>query len=107
MASAERKKRQIRAAVAVVGAIAMKRVLVLGSEGLLGGAISRSLLRRGGVEILAPRSSELDPRSAEDTDNYFLAEEPDTVFHCAAAVSGLGGHAGRHFDILSTNVDGA
>ncbi len=72
------------------------------------GEAARSAHSNGWCEQTVPNalpgSSELDLRDPSATDGYFSRYNPDTVFHCAATVFGLGGNATRQFEILANNA---
>lgn len=65
------------------------QILVTGASGLIGSALVRLLKNEGYENLLTPTSDEIDCRLSEDVDDYFLAENPDYVFHLAAHVGGI------------------
>lgn len=77
-----------------------RRVLVTGAHGFLGRVLCAKLSAIGGVELLTPRSSELDLRDAIAVRDYVHAHRPRLVIHAAAVVGGIGAnrdHPGRFF----------
>ena len=61
-----------------------KKVLITGGSGGIGSSICESFLEAG-AEIIAPSSSEMDLRSNESIDGFFLTQgiAPDIVIHSA------------------------
>ncbi|HEX2060315.1 MAG TPA: NAD-dependent epimerase/dehydratase family protein, partial [Thermoanaerobaculia bacterium] len=77
-----------------------RRVLVTGAHGFLGRVLCARLGEIGGVELLTPRSSELDLRDSIAVRDYVHAHRPQLVIHAAAVVGGIGAnrdHPGRFF----------
>ncbi|HYH09754.1 MAG TPA: GDP-L-fucose synthase [Thermoanaerobaculia bacterium] len=77
-----------------------RRVLLTGGGGFLGRALRAKLESLGGVELLAPRSTELDLRDPNAVRDYVHAQRPQLVIHAAAVVGGIGAnrdHPGRFF----------
>lgn len=68
----------------------MKTILLLGSSGMLGGALKRELTRRK-INYLAPSSSELNLLDNESTLDYFSihSNEINVVINAAGFVGGL------------------
>lgn len=67
-------------------------ILVTGAGGLVGAALLGCLRDAGFANILTPSSAELDLRDARATNDFFLREKPDYVFHLAARVYGILGN---------------
>ena len=65
------------------------KVYVAGHRGLAGGAIVRSLQRKGYNNLLLKTHKELDLTSQADVEAFFAAEKPDYVFLAAAKVGGI------------------
>lgn len=65
------------------------RVLVLGSNGMVGSAIVRTLERDGYTNILQPKRSELNLFNSNDVTSYFDKNNPEYVFLAAAKVGGI------------------
>jgi GDP-L-fucose synthase len=80
------------------------KTLVLGSGGLAGGGIMRSLRKRGFGRILSPRSSELDLRNQRDVDDYFKLHRPQHVYLAAAMVGGIMANKTRKAEFLYDNL---
>lgn len=65
-----------------------RKVLVTGSTGLIGKALTQQLLRLS-YDLLTPSHTELDLRDQDTVFNYFNQHKPDYVFHLAAIVGGI------------------
>src|SRR5436309_12912844 len=79
-----------------------KRVAITGGAGFLGGFLRRQLLARGAQEqrLFVPRRAEYDLTDAGMVRRMYDAARPDTVFHLAAEVGGIGANSrnpGRFF----------
>jgi len=67
----------------------MKKLLVLGAGGMVGSALVREATKQGYVEILQPRSAELDLMNQAQTHAYIAKHRPDEVMVAAAKVGGI------------------
>ena len=65
------------------------KVLVSGSSGLVGSALTRGLQRRGYRNLLLHSHSELDLCNQKAVADFFRTERPDQVFLAAAKVGGI------------------
>jgi len=65
------------------------KILVLGSRGLVGSAITRALSKDGYSSVLIPSRTELDLTHREQTLEYFELHRPKYVFMAAAKVGGI------------------
>jgi GDP-L-fucose synthase len=79
------------------------KILILGSGGLLGSAIHRTLLIKGHTNILTPRSKELNLLEKDKIENYLKIEKPEYVFMIAGLVGGIQGNNKRPADFLYQN----
>lgn len=93
---------------------ARMKVWVTGAGGFLGSHVVAELRRRGGYEIIAPRSTACDLCTPSSVAAVFTAARPDAVIHCAAAVGGIGANAREPYRFFFDNasmalnlVDGA
>ncbi len=66
-----------------------KKLLLLGSSGLIGSAIFRKLSENSNYEVLTPSSYELDLRDAFSVDRYFQNHKPTHVIHAAGKSGGI------------------
>lgn len=64
------------------------KVLITGSNGMVGSALVR-LLNTTDCELLLPKRDELDLRDQAKVMMYFKEQQPDFVFHLAAIVGGI------------------
>ena len=82
------------------------RILVTGGHGLVGQALIRQLkvLGYGADEILSPSSRVLNLTDWDRTWEYFLAYQPDVVFHAAAKVGGIMAHSRLGADFIRDNL---
>jgi GDP-L-fucose synthase len=60
-----------------------------GYRGLLGSAIVRQLKKHGYDNVLAPSRLELDLTNQAAVNHWFLQEQPEYVFMCAAKLNGI------------------
>jgi len=65
------------------------RVLVAGSNGMVGSAIVRSLESKGYTNIIKGTRDNVDFTNQEETEKYFSYENPEYVFLSAAKVGGI------------------
>lgn len=66
------------------------RILVAGSNGLVGTALVRKLESEGYTNIIKGTRSEIDFTDQYAVEDYFAIKEPEYVFLCAAKVGGIG-----------------
>jgi GDP-L-fucose synthase len=66
-----------------------KKILILGSTGMVGSAIYRSLRSRGYLHILAPKRNELNLFNIKEVREYFNDNDIDLILLCAAKVGGI------------------
>jgi len=80
------------------------KILVLGSRGLVGSAILRSLKSEGYENILHPIRTELDLLNQNDVLSYFESNRPDYVFLAAAKVGGIVANNTYRADFIFENL---
>jgi GDP-L-fucose synthase len=84
------------------------KILVTGHNGLYGSAVVRALEKRGYTNILTEKREQLDLTRQQAVENYFSANRPEYVFHCAAKVAGIGAGTGATSSLfnlqMQTNV---
>lgn len=77
-----------------------RRVIVTGGGGFLGSYVVKRLEAAGCSSLSAPRSREFDLRHEADIKRLLDRDRPDTIFHLAAVVGGIGANRenpGRFF----------
>ncbi len=65
------------------------KIFIAGSNGMVGSAIVRKLLKAGYDNLLTPSSKELDLRNQAAVEAFFEAEKPEYIFLAAAKVGGI------------------
>ncbi len=71
------------------------RIFVAGHRGMVGSAVCRALAARGCRNLLTRTRQELDLMDSAAVNDFFAAEKPEVVIHCAARVGGI--HANRTY----------
>lgn len=66
----------------------MKRVLITGSNGMLGKAVCKKF-KSTNIDLIELNRGEVDLRNSVQTLNFFSEQKPDLVVHCAAVVGGI------------------
>ncbi|MCL1095734.1 GDP-L-fucose synthase [Shewanella kaireitica] len=72
--------------------MSQKRVFVAGHRGMVGSAIVRQLIAKGGVDIITRTRTELNLLSQDDVNSFFEAANIDEVYLAAAKVGGIVGN---------------
>jgi GDP-L-fucose synthase len=72
--------------------MSLKRVFVAGHRGMVGSAIVRQLIAKGGVDIITRTRTELNLLSQDDVNAFFEAANIDEVYLAAAKVGGIVGN---------------
>lgn len=83
--------------------LAGRRIFVAGHGGMVGSALVRRL-KRIDCEILSVRHREVDLRRQAETEAWFAANKPDTVFVAAATVGGILANDTRPGEFLYDNM---
>jgi nucleoside-diphosphate-sugar epimerase len=81
-----------------------KKILLLGSTGMVGRAIDRALFREGIHKVLRPTSRELDLTIQSAVNDYFAEHRPDIVIIAAAKVGGILANDTYRADFLAQNL---
>lgn len=81
-----------------------KKILLLGSTGMVGRAIGRALSREGADNVLRPSSQELDLRVQSAVNDYFAENGPEIVIIAAAKVGGILANDTYRADFLAENL---
>lgn len=80
-----------------------KRVLITGSNGMVGGNIA-FLARESGWRIFTPSKTELNLRQSEKVLDYLAEKRIDSIIHCAAKVGGIAANVGSPADFIIENT---
>jgi GDP-L-fucose synthase len=80
------------------------RVLVCGSNGMVGSAIVRNLEAKGYTDIIKGTRQVVDFTDQEATDTFFKLKKPDYVFVAAAKVGGIMANNNYKADFLTENL---
>lgn len=83
----------------------MDKILVLGSEGMVGSAIIRSLSRKGYKNIIAINRREVDLLDQRQVANFFKKNQIDYVFLAAAKVGGILANNTHRADFIYQNLE--
>jgi len=79
------------------------KILILGSNGLLGSAINRVLIKREFKNILTPTHKELDLLEKNEINNYLRENKPKYIFMAAGLVGGIEANRKRPADFIYRN----
>ena len=80
------------------------KIYVAGHLGMVGSAIMRRLESEGFTNLIYRRSSELDLRNQEATQQFFKNEKPEYVFLAAAKVGGIHASTTYKADFFYDNI---
>jgi GDP-L-fucose synthase len=80
------------------------RVLVAGSNGMVGSAIVRNLESKEYTNIIKGTRDDVDFTNQDETERYFCSEEPEYVFIAAAKVGGIMANSNYKADFLTENL---
>ena len=83
---------------------ANSKILITGSNGLLGYALKKQLENNKYKNILSPNSNKLNLLYLNKIRNYFQKNKPEYIFHLANKVYGIGGNAKSKFELLNENL---
>jgi len=81
------------------------KILITGSSGMVGSALSRSLFNEGFTNLLTPERIELDLQDYSNVDNYFSENKPEYVFMVAAKVGGIAANISDPVGFLQENLN--
>ncbi len=79
------------------------KILVLGSNGLLGSAIFRTLKKQEFENILVPIHKELNLLKKEEIDYFLIKQKPTHIFMCAGLVGGIEANRTKPADFIYQN----
>ena len=80
------------------------KILVTGHRGLVGSAVVRRLQQEGYARIVTRTHEELDLTRQAEVEEFFGAERPEYVFHCAARVGGILANDTQPGDFMRDNL---
>jgi len=80
------------------------KIFVAGHRGMVGSAVVRALLKRGGDQILTRTRQELDLTDPVQVEKWFTLEKPDQVIDAAARVGGILENSRRPVEFLIENT---
>ena len=83
---------------------AQAKIYVAGHQGLVGGAIVRTLKQSGYSHLVVRSSRDLDLRNQSAVEQFFAAEKPDYVFLAAAKVGGIQANNTYRAEFLYDNL---
>jgi len=81
------------------------KILIAGSSGLVGSAMTRYLQRQGYVNLLTPARDDLDLRLQSKVNQYFAEHQPEYVFLAAAKVGGIYANTTYPADFIRDNLE--
>jgi GDP-L-fucose synthase len=81
-----------------------KKILITGANGFVGKALVRILTQMGATNILTPSSTELNLINQDETEDYFLLNKPDIVFHLAGKVGGVAINKAKPAEFFYENI---
>jgi GDP-L-fucose synthase len=80
------------------------RIYVAGHTGLVGSAITSTLVRKGYNNLISKHQSELDLTDQKAVNSFFAEEQPDYVFLAAALVGGIVANNTYRADFIYQNI---
>lgn len=80
------------------------KILILGSGGLVGSAITRELKRKNYHNLLTPLRSELELMRQSEVEDYFKLHRPEFVIMAAAKVGGIMANSMMGADFIFENL---
>ena len=81
-----------------------RKILVLGSRGLVGSSLVRELKKQGYKNVLHPVREELDLSRQRDVLDYFFEKKPEYVFMAAGRVGGIKANNTYRADFILQNL---
>ena len=80
------------------------KILILGSNGLVGSAVSNLLNSKENLKIMDPNRQELNLFNSDEIKKFLSANKPDVVINCAAKVGGIVANNTHRVDFLLENL---
>lgn len=81
-----------------------QNILVTGGSGLVGRALLKQLDELGVKNFVAPNSTQLNLESASETQRFIDEFRPNTIFHLAAKVGGIGRNSKNRASDFTANA---
>ena len=81
------------------------KILITGSSGMVGSALTKNLLGSGFTNLLIPSRMELDLQNCSSVDAYFRKNKPEYVFMIAAKVGGIAANISDPVGFLQENLE--
>lgn len=79
-------------------------ILILGSSGMIGSAVSKKLSLLGHKHLLQPSHSELDVSDLSALDNFFQRHKIDIVINCVGKVGGILENRDYPYQFIAENL---
>ena len=80
------------------------KILILGSNGLVGSAVTRLLINKKNINILHPNRQELNLFNSNEIKKYLSSNKPEILINCAAKVGGIVANNTHRVDFLLENL---
>ena len=80
------------------------KILILGSNGLVGSAVSNLLNSKENLKIMDPNRQELNLFNSDEIKKFLSANKPDIVINCAAKVGGIVANNTHRVEFLLENL---
>ena len=80
------------------------KVMIAGSSGLVGSALSRAYKNIENVELIEVNRSVVDLLDLEATNNFVIKNKPDLIIDAAAKVGGIGANNSQPVEFLNDNL---
>ena len=82
----------------------MARIVLLGSNGMVGQSLKKHFLNENNHEIISPIRDELNLEIYQDTYDFFEKTKPDLIINCAGKVGGILDNKNNQIEYLDKNL---
>ena len=82
----------------------MKKILILGSSGLVGSATKEIFNLQDNFKVLSPLRREVDLFSPLEISKFIDDNEPDWIINCAAKVGGIVANNTYRIDLMGCKI---